>query len=73
MTGVHNFEFVRKHFKGIGKDSRILSWVVSNTELFSQIPYFCSETAFCKCMLGGKNIKLTGVCFVCFALRYILF
>uniref|UniRef100_A0ACD5ZCS8 Uncharacterized protein n=2 Tax=Avena sativa TaxID=4498 RepID=A0ACD5ZCS8_AVESA len=27
VTGVHNLEFIRKHSKGIGKYSRILSWL----------------------------------------------
>uniref|UniRef100_A0ACD5THI4 Uncharacterized protein n=2 Tax=Avena sativa TaxID=4498 RepID=A0ACD5THI4_AVESA len=29
VTVVHNSEFIRKHFKGLGKDSRILSWLQS--------------------------------------------
>ncbi|KQK06217.1 MLO-like protein 1 isoform X1 [Brachypodium distachyon] len=27
VTRVHQFEFIKEHFKGIGKDSRILSWI----------------------------------------------
>ncbi|KAE8767044.1 seven trans-membrane protein [Hordeum vulgare] len=34
VNNVRNFEFIREHFKGIGKDSRILSWLVSNHEQF---------------------------------------
>lgn len=34
VTGVHNFEFIREHFKGIGKDSRILSWLQSFCKQF---------------------------------------
>lgn len=30
VTNVHHHEFIKKRFKGIGKDSIILSWLVSN-------------------------------------------
>jgi hypothetical protein len=57
VTGVHNFEFIREHFKGIGKDSRILSWLVSNNELFYQISFFF----FAKLTIGFLcHIQLYG-------------
>ncbi|XP_008788294.2 MLO-like protein 1 [Phoenix dactylifera] len=34
VTDVQQFEFIRDHFKGIGKDSRILSWVHSFAKQF---------------------------------------
>lgn len=30
VTNVHHHEFIKKRFKGIGKDSIMLSWLVSN-------------------------------------------
>jgi hypothetical protein len=30
VTDVHRHEFIKKRFKGIGKESIILSWLVSN-------------------------------------------
>jgi protein-arginine kinase len=30
VTYVHQCEFIREHFKGIGRDSAILSWLVRN-------------------------------------------
>jgi hypothetical protein len=33
VTYVHQCEFIREHFKGIGRDSAILSWLVRNKSL----------------------------------------
>ena len=30
VTDVHQSEFIREHFKGIGRDSTMLNWLVRN-------------------------------------------
>ncbi|KAM3410528.1 hypothetical protein ACQJBY_002623 [Aegilops geniculata] len=49
VNNVHNFEFIREHFKGIGKDSRILSWLHS---FFKQFYGSVSKTDYTTMRLG---------------------
>lgn len=49
VTHVRNFEFIREHFKGIGKDSRILSWLHS---FFKQFYGSVSKTDYTTMRLG---------------------
>lgn len=34
---VHQLSFIREHYKGIGKDSMTLSWLVSNAPMISTV------------------------------------
>ncbi|KAI5018582.1 hypothetical protein ZWY2020_043470 [Hordeum vulgare] len=49
VNNVRNFEFIREHFKGIGKDSRILSWLHS---FFKQFYGSVSKTDYITMRLG---------------------
>lgn len=66
VTHVHHHEFIKKRFKGIGKDSVILSWLVCNTfhVFLYLLSFLCREISFISQVCMHFFFLTFGNCFL---------